>query len=441
MKKQSNYIKYSLAILLSLILAYFASDVCYNIYDKFFIVHTFVTFIAVFLISFFAIQKLYSYIYEKELYKSVSKSDVIFLIIILMLFILPASHINKYLGSALENRTLNVYKPLFTVSDNKPSVNLNYGKDFDKWFNDRFFLRNFYYVLANLKYILADCWENNAVIQAKDNWMFFKLDNNIPIYQNLNLISSSEIKTIVDYFSAVNDYCRLHNKKFYLVIVPDKNKIYGEYMPDYILKKHPDSESNVSMIYDYLKENTDIKVIYPYEYYMNNKHLGLFYYKTDTHWSDLGASYVYDILVKNIREDKINVLPVNYKSYAKYKRVSQGDIQSRIPQIVQRFDEYKYLKYELPKNYEIVYSTVPSENPSWQVPEIVTKNKNLNNKKVLMYRDSFANSLIPFLSNTFGHVVYRWTHQVSKSEIDNADIVIYEIVERALTDILNCKKL
>ena len=134
-------------------------------------------------------------------------------------------------------------------------------------------------------------------------------------------------------------------------------------------------------------------------------------------------------------------MPVNYKSYAKYKRVSQGDIQSRIPQIVQRFDEYKYLKYELPKNYEIVYSTVPSENPSWQVPEIVTKNKNLNNKKVLMYRDSFANSLIPFLSNTFGHVVYRWTHQVSKSEIDNADIVIYEIVERGLTDILNCKKL
>ena len=57
-----------------------------------------------------------------------------------------------------------------------------------------------------------------------------------------------------------------------------------------------------------------------------------------------------------------------------------------------------------------------------------------------MYRDSFATALMPFLSNTFEQVIYRWTHQISKSEIDNADIVIFETVERGLTDILTCKK-
>ena len=100
----------------------------------------------------------------------------------------------------------------------------------------------------------------------------------------------------------------------------------------------------------------------------------------------------------------------------------------------------KYIKYEIPKNYEIQYSTVPLDNPSWMVPKIVTTNKNLNNKKLLMYRDSFATALMPFLSNTFEQVIYRWTHQISKSEIDNADIVIFETVERGLTDILTCKE-
>ncbi len=440
MEKQSSYLKYGLAILISLIIAHFASDVCYIIYDKISVIRTFILFILVFTLSFMTFIKMYSNFYEKRLYKNYPMSDKVFLVFILILLILPASHINKYLGSALENRSLNEYKPFFIIENNKVSINLNYGNDFNEWFNDRFFLRNFYYVLANLKYLLSECWENDVVIQAKDNWMFLKLDNRVAEYQNLNLISTSEIRTIAEYFSVINDYCRLHNKKFYLIIIPDKNKIYGEYMPTYILKRNPDSNSNVSRIYKYLKANTDIQVIYPYDYYMNNKNLGLFYYKTDTHWNDLGASYVYDTLMSNIQNDKINILPVNYNRFIQHKRASQGDIQNKLPQINRKPDTYKYIKYEIPKNYEIQYSTVPLDNPSWMVPKIVTTNKNLNNKKLLMYRDSFATALMPFLSNTFEQVIYRWTHQISKSEIDNADIVIFETVERGLTDILTCKE-
>ena len=51
-----------------------------------------------------------------------------------------------------------------------------------------------------------------------------------------------------------------------------------------------------------------------------------------------------------------------------------------------------------------------------------------------MFRDSFANALIPFLSESFDRIVYVWQPDVHPQvvQIEKPDVVIHEIAERFL---------
>jgi hypothetical protein len=55
--------------------------------------------------------------------------------------------------------------------------------------------------------------------------------------------------------------------------------------------------------------------------------------------------------------------------------------------------------------------------------------------RAVVFRDSFANALIPFLSESFDRVLYVWQPDVHARvvEIEQPDVVIHEIAERFLS--------
>lgn len=63
-----------------------------------------------------------------------------------------------------------------------------------------------------------------------------------------------------------------------------------------------------------------------------------------------------------------------------------------------------------------------------------TELKNSNTPKILMFHDSFASSLRPFLSETFSRIVYVWEDKLDNKIVkkERPNIVIQEIVERKL---------
>ena len=109
---------------------------------------------------------------------------------------------------------------------------------------------------------------------------------------------------MAQYLSDVDDWATKNGKTFYYVIAPDKNKIYGENIVN-INKIRPDSEGRANQVVKYLKDNTTVKVIYPYEALMNNKDKGLLYYKKDTHWNYFGAYFLYFCVCLYTQEDQI----------------------------------------------------------------------------------------------------------------------------------------
>lgn len=301
----------------------------------------------------------------------------------------------------------------------------NYGEKFEKWFNDRFFGRDFLVSLNSHIQNKLSTKGNEKVLIGKDGWLFYKGDNSLRNFQNLDLFTEKDLRQIAKYLSDIDSWAKKNGKDFYYLICPDKNKIYGENML-YLSPANPDEKSRANQLIKYLRENTNVKVIYPYEALHKAKKDGILYWKNDTHWNELGAYTGYLELMSEIT--KKHKLPI-----VKYKKLKmlqhlKGDLTAMM----------KGIKEE-PASYPApVFADNAKCDTDLDIPEKRTCiNKKLN-KNLLIYRDSFTGALQPYLNNTFGKVSYLWRYEVSKndfSKLQEADIIILEQVERYIPQI------
>lgn len=75
--------------------------------------------------------------------------------------------------------------------------------------------------------------------------------------------------------------------KFILMIYPNKEIIYCDKMPSYIIRES--EVTRADKLVAYLRENSDIDIVYPKEQFMEQKDVCQLYYTTDTHCNMLGC--------------------------------------------------------------------------------------------------------------------------------------------------------
>jgi hypothetical protein len=72
-------------------------------------------------------------------------------------------------------------------------------------------------------------------------------------------------------------------------------------------------------------------------------------------------------------------------------------------------------------------------------PTLCLEQRDTSLPRLLMYRDSFVNPMVPFLSYHFSRSVYLWTTEPSAVATlqEHPDIVVYELVESHLDKLLD----
>ena len=387
--------------------------------------------IVITVLSFLLSYKLTSYLADFKTLNNASRMDIVFLFIFFILLFIPMSHIDTQSEtSEKENRTLAKYEPF--IKDKM--INFDYGNDFEKWFNDRFAGRSSTIkIFGSVKYKLNSNYNDKFMLKGKDDWLFLSLNNSEKNYLNLDKFSKEDLQKAVDYLVSIDKYCKKHNKKFILVICPDKNKIYGEYYPDLYLKNISDTKSRANQLIAELKKN-NVDVLYLYEVMQNNKnnkYNSLLYYKNDTHWNHYGAYLGYIELLK-----KIGIKPVSV-TFNEKEIHENGDLNRRYSFVKKEKEEYLYPKIQKP-TAQCTKKSNPKHDLTSGHEDVICKADN-KNPKVVFYRDSFTGALLPYLQESFKTSKYYWTNQVRKSEIEDSDIVVIERVERLITVFANMK--
>lgn len=358
-------------------------------------------------IGFLAMYKLVHYLAVFKIVEQNSRIDIVFIVCVIAFMYFPASKINHDEISVQENRTLAKYVPL--IENGK--INYNYGKDFETWFNDRFNERKFFIdVNSSINRLIDKKLKNEEAMAGKENWLFTKRWDSIETFQDTELFTPKELKKIKSNIEGVQKWAAKNGIKFYILLTFDKERIYPEYYPDEI--KKIGKLSKVQQVHEFIRDNTTVPVIYPYDALMKAKDDNLLYYKTGTHWNHQGAYVAYLEMMKRLQQDfpSLHIMSKNEFNITP-KLEADVDVASALG-----FDAYKVFPKE-----DMTYDVFEVKNPQTVSGHtMVNKKKRIetydyvnrdNSKKLkaVFYGDSFFLRMNWYVAESFAKMQHIYT--------------------------------
>ena len=302
---------------------------------------------------------------------------------------------------------------------------LKFLKDYRKYFKNNYFGRDiaiFFY--NNIRFLtLKESPVPEKVLLGENNYLFYcdKNDgNSITDYQGFIQLNERELEIIYNRFNNINEWLTKRKIKFYLVIAPDKQTIYYNYLPDKIKKNN---KTAAEQIIPYLKSKGIPVIDLKDEILKAKDSYEELYYKTDTHWNKLGAYIGYCGIVKKLKLDFPAIKKVEYDiTNIRYTPETHGgDLVHMLG--ISNYPYHRDVVFQYKKNYVI----------KSQQGKIIDTQGNINLPKAVIYRDSFTTNLLPLLANHFSYCRFIWK-SFDKSEIEEMkpDLVMIIIVERFL---------
>lgn len=324
-----------------------------------------------------------------------------------------------------ENRNL-AEKPYFAIENYDIFPN-----QFEEYYNDNVPFRNqLVWLNSAIDYFIFGQPSNNRVSIGKNGWLFYcdEEDSN-PVGQSLGYwdFSDDELRKIAA--NLMSAKCLLNSRgiEFVLFIVPNKETIYVEELPDYYnVKNH---YTAVDHLVDYLRRNTDIRIVYPKNEMVQIKEeytdINL-YYKLDTHWNSVGAYVGASSLARELGVE----LPSFDKVTLKSKNLSTGDLTNMLNITIPNGDI----------EYEVSWAgAIETEEKKWDFSkEFVYHTPCSNQLTLVVRRDSFSTALAPIMATQYEDSIWihMWEFQPHQIFDYDADIFVYETAERYIQSLL-----
>ena len=315
----------------------------------------------------------------------------IFIVLFVLIFTISFIFLPKKSFSENENRYLEKF-PTFSY---KALLNGKYISSLENYIIDHFPLRDlFMSIKSNTELLLGERLINNVYV-GKNEYLFMKYDK----MENPDRL-----------IKKLNDFYNNNDINMQLMLVESSGNIYSELLP-----KNVDYSIVLNDI-NYICNNIEFDCIDIHNYLMDGKKNYNMFYKLDHHWTSYGAYYAYLAFAS-----KNNITPISINDFD-IKEISNsfngtlysktGLYQYKSDSIVS-FNNNSKLKVNY-VNENVVSDTLYNiENLdkkdkytyflNGNHPLIEITNEELSDN-ILVIKDSYANSFIPFLTNHYGKV-------------------------------------
>lgn len=350
--------------------------------------------------------------------KKVKKINIIFIILCFLICIIPSAGLFIFHSGNTKKEA----DADFPTIKKDGKVNVRYLSEIGNYFENSFALRSFYIDAdASIQSNLFGVSNNDSVIVGNNGWLYY--DSSLDDYLGQNVMSDRGVYNIENNISLLQEYVESRGATFLFTISPNKNSLYGENMPSYYRKK-VSSTNNLAKLEKRL-EKSSVKYCSLYDVFKNQSET--LYLKRDSHWNNKGAMLAYHTLLTDIEfghESYETTKAIRTKTYV-------GDLNEMMyPESAKNKTEWNY-DYQYKKNYVFTSKSDDVED-EW----LMTENK-AGKKSLLMFRDSFGNTLIPLMSNAFGKAYYSKdaTYNIEKlMDQYSPEYVIAEKVERNISE-------
>ena len=360
----------------------------------------------------------------------------IYMVILTILILIPVvlyAVIGKYLDSSTADKENRVMTEMPTLANTQIS---EFPTLFDAYMNDNLPYKNYLVTINSMAdYYLFNTSSSDDVIVGDKGWLFYVGHENndedpLADYEGTDLYSIDELEIIAENMTNARDFLASQSKEFVVTIIPNKSRVYSEYMPD--MCGDVSQECRLNQVYQYLSENTDLTIVSPYNDIVSYKEAHpetQLYFKYDTHWNNFGAyvaaqsiSRVWGFEMPDL--DTVEQVYVDSDTYDLARMINLGD----------------YLKEDAPiaTAYSGHMARVEIQSDGMSFTGTVDQGT-ADARKLYIIGDSFSALLFPYLACHFNSsksdMYYNYNY--SSLESYDPDVVVFECVERYLNNMLH----
>lgn len=330
--------------------------------------------------------------------------------------------------SSVENRLPAPFPQLNTAGA------AQYFRDFEQWFADRFALRRTLIHAATLTKLSIGVSPSKNVVVGRDGWLFYAGENALAQFQREIPFSEVELRTWCATFEARRTWLAARGIRYLIVIPPNKETVYPDFMPVELTRAN--RPSRLDQFIDYVQGHSRVDVLDLRGALATARRTERVYAATDTHWNDAGAFVTSRAITERVHDWFPKVEPLPSTAVTTTRHLTPGGDLSGLIALKDDVPETEHVTVTVshPRS-RVADPGVPTDA---QTPEHLqprareTDDPSLPRAVVL--KDSFMNSVVPFLSESFRRTVYLATHDFDRETIrhERPDVVIEEMLERFL---------
>ena len=281
----------------------------------------------------------------------------------------------------------------------------------------------------------------SKLIIGEDGWLFLGEKDPLDDLRPMTPLPGYLFESWEQRLHEVSRWADERGARLVIVIAPSKQSVYAEYLPERV-RSFAES-SRVDEMLSRLAEQDPLDVVNLRPVLRAAKRNHRTYYRTDTHWNDIGAHAAYVEIVNRIAEWFPRIRPKPLSDF-RIARTNQpgGDLARMLAMTEVYREENLRLKTVSPRLARRVGIRRSRDETSRVRREISFEQENSDLPRAAMFHDSFGQLLIPFLAENFSRLDCRlvghalgasWNLDEDAETIDTSqpDVVIWEIAERA----------
>ncbi len=300
--------------------------------------------------------------------------------------------------SQMENR----YLAEFPVASLRSIADGSFEEKFETYLNDHFVMRDFFVRLSKIKTYALGIREFGDVYYAKDDTLLRKLAPD-----NARLMKITK---------AILQYAQMAEVPIDLALIPGAVDIRGEQLPENA--PNYNQKAMIQSVYDSLQTKRSYANCIDLYSTLKLHAQEDIYYHTDHHWTGLGAYYGYvayresivgaapalaayqdRLLSEDFRGTLYSDVPLPW--------IAPDEIHAYVPEgniSVTVFDGMEYKKSELYVEEHLQEKNQYTVFLGGNQPIVVIQNPDVQGEKLLVVRDSYMDSMAPFLTADFSEL-------------------------------------
>lgn len=298
--------------------------------------------------------------------------------------------------------------------------NLNYLSDLGNVFEERFAFRqelvSAYSVISEKLFMTST---TNGVIAGEEGWLYYY--DTLADFQRTNILTGRQLHNAARNLRLTSEYCANNGIDFLFVIAPNKNTLYPEYMPYYYVQGQ--GPSNRELLSDLLY-GSGINYTDFGNYDTLTDPDAIYYFRRDSHWNNTGAAIVSDSILSSLGVTHHDYLSDEFTG----EQIHEGDLDRMmhpsnvVPETDTIFASMPVFDYDSPVESNFDF-------------RIGTSGQGTQN--LLMYRDSFGSSLLPFMAEPFAHAFFSRSNSCQINDIVSVmpDFLVIEKAERFISQL------